>query len=428
KRQLPPYMVPSALIQIDEVPLTPAGKVDRRALPAPTRSDRVSRDRYVAPRNDIEARLIALWERALGIEPIGVHDNFFQMGGHSLLVARLFSEIEATFGERLPLAALFDAPTIEELAVMLQGSDSSRRWTSLVPIQEGGTRPPLFFVHGMGGNVVGYGNLVRHLGPDQPCYAFQARGLDGAVEPARSVEEMAASYNAELRAAWPRGPYALCGLSFGGTVAFEMARQLETAGQRVALLALLDSCPTYDDWAIAGNRLRHRTAHTASVLAYHARALRSRSPMEMLHYLRGVTRRQVGKVRSVVWRQRQRLHPGAQIEQQSLSAVLRNVEESCRMAFRNYRPQPYPGRVTLFRAEIRGGDEVDLATAWTRLAGGGLEVLDVPGSHLTMMSSTHISQLAERLRACLVEAFAAAERDDVRTRTGESRTPSNGSS
>jgi amino acid adenylation domain-containing protein len=408
RRRLPPYMVPSALIELDRIPLTPAGKVNRRALPAPTRKDILAQDRHVAPRNGVEARLVALWERTLGIEPIGIRDNFFHLGGHSLLVARLFSEMEAAFGKRLPLATLFEAPTIEELAAMLQGKEKARQWKSLVPIQEGGSKPPLFLVHGMGGNVVGYGNLVRLLGPEQPCYAFQARGLDGTEAPATTVEEMAESYIAELCAAWPRGPYALCGLSFGGTVAFEMARQLEAAGKSVAVVALLDSCPTYAEWNLSENRLRHRTSHTLSVLAYHARSLRSGSPSDIMRYLRGVTRRQVAKVRSAIWRQRLRLRPVREGEKLTLDLVLRNVEEAARMAYRDYLPRPYPGRVTLFRAEVRGGDEEDLAVGWRRIALGGVDVVDVPGSHHTMMSSAHVSQLAELLRAHLEAAFAAS--------------------
>lgn len=416
KRRLPPYMVPSAIIELDRIPLTPAGKVNRRALPAPTRQDIVAQGCHVAPRNDVEARLVTLWERTLGIEPIGIRDNFFHLGGHSLLVARLFSEMEANFGKRLPLATLFEAPTIEELAVILQGKEKSRQWKSLVPIQEGGSKPPLFLIHGMGGNIVGYGNLVRLLGPDQPCYAFQARGLDGTEAPATTVEGMAASYIAELCAAWPRGPYALCGLSFGGTIAFEMARQLEAAGKSVALVALLDSCPTYAEWTLSENRLRHHTSHTLSVLAYHARALRSGSPSEVMRYLRGVTRRQVSKVRSAVWRQRLRLRAIREGQTQPLDVVLRNVEEAARMAYRSYHPRPYFGRMALFRAVVRGGDGEDLAAGWRRIALGGMEVVDVPGSHHTMMSSAHVSQLAELLRARLDEAFVASRSGGVNER------------
>jgi thioesterase domain-containing protein len=371
---------------------------------------------HVAPRNDVEARLVTLWERTLGIEPIGIRDNFFHLGGHSLLVARLFSEMEANFGKRLPLATLFEAPTIEELAVILQGKEKSRQWKSLVPIQEGGSKPPLFLIHGMGGNIVGYGNLVRLLGPDQPCYAFQARGLDGTEAPATTVEGMAASYIAELCAAWPRGPYALCGLSFGGTIAFEMARQLEAAGKSVALVALLDSCPTYAEWTLSENRLRHHTSHTLSVLAYHARALRSGSPSEVMRYLRGVTRRQVSKVRSAVWRQRLRLRAIREGQTQPLDVVLRNVEEAARMAYRSYHPRPYFGRMALFHAVVRGGDGEDLAAGWRRIALGGMEVVDVPGSHHTMMSSAHVSQLAELLRARLDEAFVASRSGGVNER------------
>ncbi len=416
RQRLPSYMIPSAVVELERFPLTPAGKVDRRALPNATRSDVGASEMYLAPRDEVEARLVALWERTLGVEPIGVRDNFFHLGGHSLLVARLFSEIEVMFGERLPLAALFAAPTIEELAIMLQANAKTRGWTSLVTLREGGARPPLFLVHGVGGNVVGYGNLLRHLAPDQPCYAFQAKGLDGREAPATTVEEMAASYNAELRAFRPRGPYALGGLSFGGTVAYEMARQLEAEGQRVALVALFDSCPTHAQWTLERSRVRTLVKQKLGVLAYHVRAMRTRSPGEILRYLRALGLRQVGKVRSALWRLRRRTIPNGNAGALSLEAVLRNVEESCLMAFRSYRPQPYRGRVTLFQAAIRGGDDEQLAAAWEHLALGGVEVVDVPGSHVTMLTSAHAEPLAERLGVCLAQAFATPRNDDVSER------------
>jgi acyl carrier protein len=244
--KLPDYMVPSIFVELDALPLTPSGKVNRRALSVPEAYRPESSEEHVAPRNEVEATLVKLWQKVLGLKAIGVKDNFFELGGHSLLASRLFAQIQNTFGKNLPLVTLFQSPTVEQLAAVLREHESQGSWLSLVAIQPKGSRPPLFCVHAAGSNVLIYRPLARHLGVDQPVYALQARGLDGQTDPSVRVEEMAAHYIKEMRTVQPEGPYQLLGASFGGLVIYEMAQQLLAQGQQVALLAMLNTdCPVY---------------------------------------------------------------------------------------------------------------------------------------------------------------------------------------
>ena len=244
--RLPDYMVPSAFVQLEALPLTPNGKVDRRALPEPEHGRPALEKKFASPRDAVELELTRIWEEVLGIEPIGIEDNFFDLGGHSLLAVRVASRIEKSFGRKLPLAAIFMAPTIERLAAALRDEmreDSAVAGTSVVELQPKGTQPPLFLVHGAGGGMFwGYVNLAKRLGSDQPVFGFSSRGLDGRAE-FDTIEEMAAQYVKDLRSVQPRGPYYLGGYCFGGNVAYEMARQLESKGEKVALLALLNCAP-----------------------------------------------------------------------------------------------------------------------------------------------------------------------------------------
>ncbi len=244
--KLPEYMVPATFVMIEALPLTPNRKVDRRALPKPEEGRRNLDQTFIAPRDNLERQLANIWEKILDVKTVGVQDSFFELGGHSLLAVRLFAQIENRFGRRLPLAALFQAPTIEQLANVLRETALSKAWSSLVPIQPLGSKPPLYCVHAAGANVLIYRPLSRHLGNEQPVYALQAQGLDGQRPPFLHIEDMAAHYIREMRAFQPEGPYRLLGASFGGLVIFEMAQQLLEQGQEVALMAMLNTnCPVY---------------------------------------------------------------------------------------------------------------------------------------------------------------------------------------
>ncbi|KOU09329.1 amino acid adenylation domain-containing protein [Streptomyces sp. NRRL F-5755] len=238
--RLPEYMVPGAFVLLDQLPLTSNGKLDRAALPAPeapaARNGR-------APRSSREKVLCALFAETLGVRQVGIDDDFFALGGHSLLAAKLISRIRSALGAELSIRTLFEAPTVAELVEALETGGDTDGFEVLLPLRTQGTRPPLFCVHPSGGLSWCYAGLLRHLGPDLPVYGLQARGLAQRTTLPTTFEEMVADYVGQIRAVQPTGPYHLLGWSLGGALAHAIAVRLQARGERVALLAMLDSRP-----------------------------------------------------------------------------------------------------------------------------------------------------------------------------------------
>ncbi|KAF9342653.1 hypothetical protein BGX26_007083, partial [Mortierella sp. AD094] len=228
------------------MPLTPNGKLDRRALPELDVDSFVSQG-YEAPQGEIESTLAAIWAELLKVGRVGRNDNFFMLGGHSLLAVKMTNRVHSMLGMGASLHALFEAPTIAGFAsrIVQDGVDREGTFDVLLPLKPHGSRPPLFCVHPVFGFGWSYITLSKHLHPDQPLYALQARGIDGDAQLAISIEEMTLDYIAQIRRIQPQGPYHLLGWSFGGAIAQSMAVQLESLGEDVALLALMDSRAEY---------------------------------------------------------------------------------------------------------------------------------------------------------------------------------------
>ncbi|WP_242884761.1 non-ribosomal peptide synthetase [Actinomadura litoris] len=240
--RLPDYMVPAAFVELDALPLTPSGKLDRRALPEP--QDDVAPGRpAMSPHEDL---LCGLFAEALGVERVGPEDNFFELGGHSLLAARLMRRVEATLGVKLAVRRLFEAPTAAGLADVITADHAYDSYQVVLPLRSAGTRPPLFCVHPASGLSWCYSVLLHHLGPEHPVYGLQAVAGDAGGLPG-TVEEMAAGYVERIREIQPEGPYRLLGWSFGGNVAYAIATELQRRGAEVELLALVDSYPSGRD-------------------------------------------------------------------------------------------------------------------------------------------------------------------------------------
>jgi acyl carrier protein len=215
RASVPDYMVPDNFVVIDAMPMTPNGKVDKKALAAQDIAS-VESVKYIAPRTDIEKLVADIWIELLGIEKVGIHDNFFELGGHSLIAVQVMARIEKETGKRLPLAILFENSTVEKLSLMLEMDGKSITWDSLVPIKPNGTKVPIYIVHGAGLNVLLFNTLAKHMDEDQPVYGMQAKGLNGVDEPLSRIEDIAAHYISAIRVQNPDGPYALAGFSFGG--------------------------------------------------------------------------------------------------------------------------------------------------------------------------------------------------------------------
>jgi amino acid adenylation domain-containing protein len=370
KKHLPEYMVPSEFVFLESMPLTPNGKVNRRALPVSKFDESLDSTATVAASNPLQAQLIKIWEELLGRKPIGLRDNFFELGGHSLLAARLMHRIKQVHGKTLPLAALLKAPTVEQLAAVLQ-DDFSDHWSPLVAMQPEGSKPPFFCVHGVGGNVVGFHELARRMKPDYPFYGLQSQGLDGRRPLYTRIEDMAARYVEEVRTVQARGPYHLGGFSFGGVVAYEMARQLRLQGEDVGVVVLLD---TY-----ASNP---KPVKFTDLLRDPSQVKLNQLPTE----LRKKFRRTL-----LAWR---------------LPEVLKKVMRTNAHAVEQYRLQPYSGKVVLLRAGDSWRVAEDPYGKWAQLI-GELETFEIGGAHMDILREPQVGLLAERLKACIDAAAAA---------------------
>ncbi|MFP2924739.1 thioesterase domain-containing protein [Pyxidicoccus sp. 3LG] len=396
RTRLPEYMVPSAFVVLEAFPLTPNGKVDRKALPAPDASLAASAA-YVAPRDSLELELALLWEELLGVRPVGATSHFFELGGHSLLAVRLMASLRERLGRALPLSALFQAPTVEGLSRLLRQVPGP--FSPLVPIQRDGDRRPFFCVHPIGGNVLCYAELSRLLGPAQPFYGLQAQGLDGQQPPLSRIEDMAARYLEALRAVQPAGPYQLGGWSFGGVVAFEMARQLRQQGEEVELLALIDPTPVGADWG--GLDVEDAAQVAALFVQDHSRLAGEEAWMP-----------QPGERDAVLRELLERGHQTglfpAELGLEQLRPLF-DVFASNLRAVRAYQHQPHDGRLVVLRASEGQGRAPDLG--WAALATKGVELIDVPGDHYSALRAPHVQRLAELLARCIEEAQGPSRKE-----------------
>lgn len=411
KEKLPDYMVPRAMVFLEAIPLTPNGKVDYRALP--TASLVEPQRRSVAPRDAVELELARIWASVLEVELAGVNDNFFDLGGHSLLAVRLMTRIEKVFGQHLPLAILFQHGTIEHLARVLRGSHRPFHQSPLVAIQPKGSRPPLFFVHPAGGDVLCYYDLARHLGSDYPFYGLQVSAFSDQATVHTRIQDMAAHYLKAVTEAAPRGPYFLGGWSMGGIVAFEMAQQLVRRGQDVPLLAILDQrapdvaepfdAESRDDDAMQLARFARKVELlSGKQLALSYEDLCDENSEEQARLFL-----EQFKVHELVPSDTKLPHFRSFLE----------LQKAHNLATLRYVPETYPGTVVLFRGQellpmeetlqnaSGPGSRQDPTLGWQCYVCKPIEIQPVPGNHITMMAPPHVQFLAEKLKAWIARAI-----------------------
>lgn len=407
---LPEVMIPGDFVFLETLPLTPNGKVDRQQLRSllaedllPLASHKKNSVPFVRPRDSIEFQLQMIWEDILNVRPIGVMDNFFERGGHSILAIRLMSQIYQHFEQDLALATLFQHPTIADLAVVLRQQNSAEMMKALVPIKPGGSKLPFFCIHPSGGTVFRYYDLAHYLGSEQPFYGLQTPDLDGKGNTYNKIEDLSAHYISAIQRIQPEGPYLLGGWSSGGVMAFEMAQQLVRQGEKVALLALFDTqVPAayrnpasprepldVSDPALARQIIQH--INVASISEEFEQCM----PEEQLRFaLEQAKRRNIVPL-------------DTNLEQFRRFARIQHINV---YAVHTYVPQVYPYQITLFLAQGLPSQE-ELATsvtrrnwltqAWGDLARGGVEVHLVPGDHTNMVDVPHVQVLAETLNECL---------------------------
>ena len=404
RQRMPEHMIPSDVVTVPALPLTDSGKVDWRALPEfeTKQPESGGKEPHGDPDDMLEVRLRQIWETVLGRSPIRVDENFFDLGGHSLLAVKLFVQIEKALGVRLPLATLFQAPTVARLATVLRSEGWNPPWSSLVPIKPGGTRPPYFIIHGLGGNVLNVRHLAHYMGDDLPVYGLQSQGLDGKAVPPTSIEVMAAHYVREIRTIQSHGPYYLGGMSFGGVVAWEMAQQLNAAGESIGVLTLLDSYPLgYSELLPITERTRREIQFYSRRLKLHFSSLWRLSMHGKWEYMKKKARTLQRRLKSRAWRALRGAYAARGGE---LPDALHNVKEANFLAARDYVTKPYAGKVTLFVASQQPLEGFfDLEMTWKKLA-ESVETIQVPGDHSTVIEEPNVRILAARLKECIVRS------------------------
>ncbi len=351
KARLPEYMTPSAYVVLKALPLSPNGKVDRKALPAPEADRSEPGQDRMAPRTPVEESLADIWGALLGVKRVGVRDNFFDLGGHSLLAVRLFAQIERTLGRRLPLATLFKGATIEHLAKELDKPVDLGYRTEIVGIQTQGSKPPLFFLPSLVGEVMYCRQVARHLGPDQPVYGMQLFCGDGTTKPLASMEAIAARCVEDLCAFQPEGSYRLAGYSFAGMLAFEMAQQLTAQGREVDLASIIDTGAIRIGNGPTRHFLRDAFGFLRNLPYWIIDDILQTRPRDLIARLR----RQIRAMR----KGRGAIYASLSSKGQELedlfdighaSSNYRGLMEANLQAFQRYTPKPYSGRITLLRA------------------------------------------------------------------------------
>lgn len=395
RERLAPYKVPRRIVFVDDIPKGDTGKVQRHKLAETLGLSTPDPDsgRPDAAQNraatSLEETLRTLWAKALGRPDVGLHDDFFMLGGDSLQAVNLFLDIERHLDRRLPRAILFDAATVAEMAHRIEAELPSR---CLVPIQPKGHRPPFFCVHDQDGHVLNFRALAQHLGDVQPFYGLQARGLDGDEIPFADADTMVAHYIQEIRRIQPNGPFLLGGYSFGGRIAYLMAQKLRAAGEEVALLALFD---TY----YQGGKKR---ASIGQWFRLHARRLTQQSPAQIPAYLgrRLISAWEVFAValRTAVFTQVWRHYES---RGKTIPKMLRNPAGANDVISSNVTLTPYDGAAVLFKAELPALLDREVHDGWRNIVRGGLETRPIRGRHADVMIEPAVSELAAELKDCI---------------------------
>jgi amino acid adenylation domain-containing protein len=387
RQKLPDHMLPSAVLPLDAFPLTPNGKVDRAALLLPDEIRRDAHEAYVAPRTHLEELLAGLWRDLLRVKQVSVYDNFFDLGGNSLLMLQLSLEVEKATGQSFPLTFVYDAPTVAGMAEILGGQRSAPSFSPLVLLRPGASGPPVFIVHGVGGSAVELIPIAKSISVDHPVYGIQAKGFEGTGAPYDRVEAMAEYYADAIAEAQPEGPYLLAGLCFGGLVAMEIARDLSERGERVGLLALLETYPNARNWPLRFIL----NALIVQPFKKHWSTLRAGSYGQAVGHIVTLLGLSLRKLATLASR-----GPSSLLgTDDSLPPAAKAVLEGGIAAIENYRPRFYPGKVNYLKCETNTLLPDDPRPVWGKLV-QEIEVQSVPGDH-TQMVSTHAGEVADWL-------------------------------
>jgi amino acid adenylation domain-containing protein len=402
--RLPAFMIPRVFIPLNRLPLNANGKLDRNALPDPDLLPEFGNRIIKEPQTETQHLLADIWKEALHVQQLSIDDNFFELGGHSLIAVRVMKWIEEKSKHRLPITALFEAPTIEKLSDLLEQDEKKDSWNSLVQIKPGGNKPPLYIVHGSGLTVLIFHALAMGLDADQSVYGLQARGLNGVDEPFDNMEEIAAYYVGEILQQNPRGPYNLAGYSFGGIVAFEMAKQLKAAGREMNMLAIFDTnadhASHFDDWALKMSKKFKRQFPKIKFILSSFRKYPAETLSYQFNFLKSKCIRLIANAG---------IFKKMAIEEQHLDFADK-INYKHHIAFEKYKLEPYNGSIDLFRVKSRMyflDDPVYLG--WKPYALQGINIHEISGDHKTFLLSPNVQELSNMLGRIINERNAGKE-------------------
>jgi len=412
RQELAAYMVPSAYVVIDEIPLTVNGKVNKKALPEPDRSNMTNSDEIVLPGNETEAELKKIWEAILNIEPISVKDNFFDIGGNSLKAVVLFDELRKLTNDALPLATLFEAPTISQLAKVISGRDEESLKKSLglaVKINakesSNSNKAPFFCVHGHFGNVLNFERLAKELEGSHPFYGLQAIGITGKEKPLTSIPKIAEKYVREIKKVQPEGPYFIGGFCFGTLVALEIAHQMKENGDEVSRLVMFDPHPTMYQNLLDNNAIKNfRKYFKSQRLEIHTSELSVLGKAERTTYMvKLIVRNIISRVRSVMLKISDRI---CEHLDWSLPKIFCDVELTNELANSKYQRKRWSGQVDLFMSkEVVQGYSKNPEKDWEGITEGKVNVHLVNDDGIIaggeMFNEPYVNNLAAKVSQCL---------------------------
>ncbi|MFN6513547.1 MAG: amino acid adenylation domain-containing protein [Nostoc sp. CreGUA01] len=402
QQKLPNYMLPSAFVVLDALPLTPNGKVDKRSLTIDEIIRPNTTKTFIAPRNFTELSLVKLWQNLLKTSPIGVTDNFFNLGGHSFLAVRLMAQIQDRFGHNLTLSTLFENPTIEKLAAIVSQPFRESSDSPVVAINSSGSKIPFFCIHGAGGGINHYINLSRRLGEDYRFYALE-HNPDTEEPEILSVEETANYYLQEIRKIQPNGPYFLGGHCYGGVLAFEMAQQLQKQGETVDLLVVIDAI-------LSETRIESTKDDDAKFLLRMAESMKTDNNIDFSLSFEELRDLSLKEQLDLINQKANFAFTETEIKDFIRYYKLFKVHVQ---AMRDYVPLFYPDSLTLFRAKeeiIHDFESPEFHTddpllGWGKCSHQPIKVIEVPGDHFSIFIEPHIQELAKNLRICIDNAM-----------------------
>ena len=399
KTSLPEYMVPTMWVKLESLPLNSNGKIDRNMLPEPQEIPQ-ARKVITTPATGAEKMLAEIWQECMNISKCGVDDNFFALGGHSLMAVQILSKLERKIGKKLQLAALFKYPDIRSLAAFIDSETREVVYKSLVAIKPNGRKAPLYIIHGEGLNVLNFSSLAEYMDEERPIFGLQAVGLNGADAPLETIPQIAASYLSEILQHNPNGPYLIAGYSFGGYVAVEIQRQMEAMGKNVQMLIMFDTDAEkteYKDWYYL-----------------FPRKLKRNFPI-FISFLKMTFQQPL-----VTFKKQFTNHPSnfmanylARKDSKGFYQLIKKIKDKHLSAFRSYSMQPFNNKVYLFKAKIcvHYVDE-GIFLGWKKYAKNGVELFEVPGDHLSMLLPPNVERFALILESTLDSCDTANQHNE----------------